>query len=457
MESFEIPDPVHKLFINSSKTSNIMNKDMIQENECPDNVKAYEVGTKLQEYLGVWIVCIFSIVGILLNTLCIRASASILASKKDPKAQKNPFNMLLLNLLSWDTIFLVLNIARKMENLVNKVMRDDYKCSGEILIALWNIALAQSVFATLLMSIERYICIVHEKMYSKYIQFENGRMILFLQWVMPMTLLVFLIHIPEFLSQNPDVKIEFDSECTRKEERCGNVDPKALNVDVYFKVGVKVFIDGIFPLICLSYCNATTFLKVSQNIRKSLRESKNIDIRTPSNSQEKPEEENNIETRPLSNDQKKIEEKNNELIRAIEHKLAKIMIGIVSVFILCQIPYLILTAVQSMRITKWMMGGKDTKFGMYPPSVIIMEPIVHLMLTVNCSVNVIFYCFFDSGYRNRIFPCIKNNQESGRKTLGISQEKDKGEDAIELSNSLTSPEKNVKDHSNRDHLFVNES
>ena len=79
-------------------------------------------------------------------------------------APKSLFNMLLLNLLSWDTIFLILNISRKIANLVN----NDLKClAALILIPLWNIALAQSVFATLFMSIERYICIIHEKTYRK--------------------------------------------------------------------------------------------------------------------------------------------------------------------------------------------------------------------------------------------------------------------------------------------------
>ena len=432
MESFEIPDSIHKLFLNaSSKTLKIMHKNMLKEKECPEIGPAYELGINLQKYLGVWIVCLLSIVGILLNTLCIRVSASILNSKKAPR---NLFNMLLLNLLSWDTIFLILNISRKIANLVN----NDLKClAALILIPLWNIALAQSVFATLFMSIERYICIIHEKTYRKYIQSNEKRMSFFLHWVMPMTLLVFLAHIPEFLSQNPDVEIENGSKCTRKEEGCTNPDKNAPNVDVYFKVFVKVFIDGFFPLICLLYCNTRTFLKVRKDIRKSLRIPKNIEIR------------------PLSDSQKKIEEQNKKLIRAIEHKLAKIMIGIVSVFILCQIPYLVLTASQSILITKWLMGGKDTNFGMYPPYIVIMEPIVHLMLTFNCSVNVIFYCFFDSGYRDRIFPCINSNQGRDGKISGIIQEENKEKDVNEELNSLKSQDKDEKDSPYGDDLFVN--
>ena len=85
---------------------------------------------------------------------------------------------------------------------------------------IWNIALAQSVFATLLMSIERYICIVHEKTYSKYIQFDKTRVILFLQWVMPATLLVFLVRVPEFLAQNLDVRIEIGKNGNKIQKFC---------------------------------------------------------------------------------------------------------------------------------------------------------------------------------------------------------------------------------------------
>ena len=435
MEGFEIPDSIHKLFLNeSSKSLKIMNKYMAQEEKCEYDNNAYELGTELQKSLGVWVVCFFSIVGILLNTLCIRASASIAVDKKAPK---NLFNILLLNLLSWDTVFLILNISRKMAHFVNKDTKDKMKCSPEmakIIIPLWNIALAQSVFATLLMSIERYICIIHEKIYSKYIQFDKRRLNVFLQWVMPATLLVFLVHVPEFLAQNPDVRIEIGHNGNTNQKACFNLDQDAKPA-AYFKVFAKVFIDGFFPLIGLLYCNTRTFLKVRENIRISFRKSQDV------------------ETRPLSNEQKKAEDEKEKLIRAIEHKLAKIMIGIVSLFILCQIPYLILTAHQSYLITEWLMHGKDSKCEIYPPYIVVMEPFVHLMLTINCSVNVVFYCFFDSGYRERIFHCSKNNQETDGKDSGICSDENKEKNSSEEVKTLTSPDINEGDHSYGEQLF----
>ena len=90
-----------------------------------------------------------------------------------------------------------------------------------------------------------------------------------------------------------------------------------------------------------------------------------------------------------------------------------------------------------------------------------MDPIVHLMLTINCSVNVVFYCFFDSGYRYRIFSCIKNNQEKNKKISSVSLEGKKEEDTSKQLNSLTSPEndeeENLRTNSNRDFLFPVES
>ena len=85
---------------------------MLGETVGNGNNDKYEVGVNLQNYVGVWIVSLLSIVGILLNVLCIRASIS-------KKAPKNLFNILLLNLLSWDTIFLVLNISRKINIFAN--------------------------------------------------------------------------------------------------------------------------------------------------------------------------------------------------------------------------------------------------------------------------------------------------------------------------------------------------
>ena len=334
MESFEIPDSVHKLFLNaSSKTLKILNKNMLGEKACNGTNDLYEIGVNLQYYLGIWIVCLLSIVGIFLNMLCIRASIS-------KKAPKNLFNILILNLLSWDTIFLILNIARKMEILEKGKSGNDYYCSDEnvgmakVLIPFWNIALAQSVFATLIMSIERYICINHEKIYLKYIQIDKRRSTLFLKWILPAIVLVFLVHIPEFVGQNTDVRTIITKR-TMTQDSCLRDDSTASNVEVYFKAFVKLVIDGLCPLICLLYCNTKTFLKVRANFRKSFRISENIEIR------------------PRSNSQQKAEEDKKKLLRMIEHKLAKIMIGIVSVFVLCQIPYLVVTAIQSVEITNY--------------------------------------------------------------------------------------------------------
>ena len=420
MESFEIPDSVHNLFLNVSlKTLKIMSKNMVEDEKCENDKDTYELGTNLQKYLGVWIVCLLSIVGILLNILCIRASIS-------KKAPKNLFNILLLNLLSWDTIFLILNIARKMEILEKGKSGNDYYCSDEnvgmakVLIPFWNIALAQSVFATLIMSIERYICINHEETYLKYIQIDKRRSTLFLKWILPAIVLVFLVHIPEFVGQNTDVRTIINKGIMTQDS-CLRDDSTANNVEVYFKAFVKLVIDGLCPLICLLYCNTKTFLKVRTNFRKSFRISENIEIR------------------PRSNSQQKAEEDKKKLLRMIEHKLAKIMIGIVSVFILCQIPYLVVTAIQSVEITNWLHAGKNSTCGIYSPDTVIMEPIVHLMITINSSVNVIFYCFFDSSYRDIIFPCVKNNQDKQKEKSDQSQEENKEE------------------HTNEQHALVNEN
>ena len=413
MESFEIPDSVRNLFLNaSSKSLKAMNKYMQEEKECEGSYTEYEIGINLQKYLGVYIVCLLSVVGILLNILCIRASIEVY--KKTPK---NLFNVLLLNLLSWDTIFLILNMSRKITTHENKESHDYYHCSvpmAKILVPFGNIALAQSVFATLTISIERYICIIHEKIYMKYVIVDKRSTTLIIQWLLPVTIMVFLVHIPEFFGQNNEIRTTLTANNTVMEEICLHNKPNAPNVDVYFKAIIKVVIDGFFPLICLLYCNIKTFVKVRKNIRTSLR-----------NSQEKSEEENE------------------KLIRAIEQKLAKIMIGIVSVFVLCQIPYLILSGDQSIRITNWLLKEKDAKCEwIYPPYIVIMDPIVHLMLTINCSVNVIFYCFFDSGYRHLIFPCFKNNQVEERKKLVISPEENTEEDAREEFYPIAIPEEN---------------
>lgn len=172
------------------------------------------------------------------------------------------------------------------------------------------------------------------------------------------------------------------------------------NVSLYFKGFTKVAIDGILPLICLIYCNIKTFLAVRKTIRKSLLKTMSKEFRISQ----------------ASADQ------NQKLVLRIEHKLAKIMIGIVSVFILCQIPYLILTASQSIRVVKWLNKEEGWNERIYPSHIVILEPIVYLLLTISCSVNVFFYCFFDSSYRNLIMTCLKRSDNESRKQSAENKE-----------------------------------
>ena len=85
-----------------------------------------------------------------------------------------------------------------------------------------------------------------------------------------------------------------------------------------------------------------------------------------------------------------------------------------SVFILCQIPYLILTASQSIRVVKWLNKEENSNERVYPSHIVIQEPIVYLLLTISCSVNVFFYCFFDSHYRNLIMTCLKRSDNKSK-------------------------------------------
>ena len=395
----------HTLFINSSaKILKVIDEtvrifDLSENKSCSENaidiLYAYEAGENLQKYMGTWLVCFIAIVGILLNILCIYA----LFSKEAPK---NLFNMLLINILSWDTIFLVLHLARRIIHQTGTNFQDDLIkaiCSADIskgLVPLWNIALAQSVFATLILSMERYICVVHEETYTKYMKGAKKRRTLYLKCILPVTIIVFLVHIPEFVAKNTEVRcFPHAYKCDIQQinclacENCTDME----NVSLYFKGFTKVAIDGLLPLICLIYCNIKTFLEVRKTIRKSLLKTMSKEFRISQ----------------ASADQ------NQKLVLRIEHKLAKIMVGIVSVFILCQIPYLILTASQSIRVVKWLNKEEDSNERVYPSHIVILEPIVYLLLTISCSVNVFFYCFFDSNYRNLIMTCLKRSDNKSKK------------------------------------------
>ena len=149
MNDSVLNDYGYSLFINSSaKILKVVDEtvrifDLSKNESCSENaisiLYAYETGENLQNYIGTWMVCFIAIVGILLNILCIYA----LSSKEAPK---NLFNMLLINILSWDTIFLVLHLARRIIHQTGTYFQDDLIkaiCSANIskgLVPLWNIA-----------------------------------------------------------------------------------------------------------------------------------------------------------------------------------------------------------------------------------------------------------------------------------------------------------------------------
>ena len=341
----------------------------------------------IQEWLGIWIVCILGILGVLLNVVAIFA----LISKRAPK---NLFNLILINIFAWDTIFLILHISRRLTSVEDADGNVRYACTEgntNFLVPLWNIALAQSTVMTMLLSIERYVSIKHSAVYKKYIETPTAsRCRQYVKYILPCTILTFLLHLAEFFATTTEVQLislnSKNDHCTVTINLCFHYEElrKTENVSIYYRSFVKLVIDGIIPLSCLIYCNITVFLEVKNHMRSSLpiRDDKSAHLE--------------LDQIRLSNEANK---NRKEFVRSIEHKLAKILIGIVVVFIICQFPYLGLTASQSIYLTKFVKEGEKL---LYPTSVFICESVSNFMLTINASVNVIIYCFFDTDYKSII-------------------------------------------------------
>jgi hypothetical protein len=329
--------------------------------------------------------------GVLSNVLAIFA----LISKRAPKKL---FNLMLINLLAWDTMFLILHISRRLTSLEDADGNLRHACSEgttNFLIPLWNIALAESTFMTILLSIERYVSIKHAAVYNKYIETSTtSRFRQYVKYILPCTILTFILHLPEFFATNTEVQLislhSKNDHCNLKIHRCFNHEElrKTENVSIYYRSFVKLAIDGIIPLTCLIYCNITVFLEVKNHMRSSLRIGDKYSARLE------------VDEARLSNQSDKDKK---EFVRSIEHKLAKIMFGIVVIFTICQLPYLGLTASESIYLTKFIKEGKKL---LYPTSVSICESVSNFMLTINASVNVIIYCYFDTDYRSIILSFI---------------------------------------------------
>lgn len=334
---------------------------------------------------------LISIVGIVLNV----ATIYVVFPKKP---LTNIFNVLLVNLFAWDAIFLFLQV---LITLIYYILctssRGHSILYRKVLLPFWNIALSQSIFMTVALSVERYICINHPTIYEWCLKKSTSRLICYMKYVLPVTIFSFLFHILDFY---------INGSTMHQTSKCYTSLRKDHYVATYYNNYARLLVEGIIPLACIIYCNVMVYMKVKKHFKESL-------------------------TRHEF-----------RLSRSIEHALVKSLIGIVSVFVVCQVPNLIFRFGESIYLKDnghcWNRHPNHEKiYAMYPFWIFVMEAIANMMLTLNSSVNVVVYCFLDANYKSMITSWI--NKVCKRKNPSNSEnpavKSDSLEENIELRNT----------------------
>ena len=94
-----------------------------------------------------------------------------------------------------------------------------------------------------------------------------------------------------------------------------------------------------------------------------------------------------------------------------ENELAKVLIGIVMVFIVCH-AFRVAIEIDNMVISdtaEACYNAGKPEFSLWS---LIIDPMSDFMMVLNSSINMIIYCCFNAKFRKYILPCIKASNQS---------------------------------------------
>ena len=365
-------------------------------------------------------VCILliSIIGICLNitTICIIFPQT--------RQLKSIFSVLIVALFASDTIFLAIQASISLiYHILCVSSKTSSKAYAKVLLPLWNISLAHSIFITIALTIERYISLLHPKLYFILIKRATSRRLCFLVYVAPITIFTFLFHIPSFFMNISKVLIQVTgSKNSWAPNKCYLNVEKHLNIATYHNTYARLLVEGIIPLSVLIYCNLRLYIKVRAHMKKLLStQLRSIELKEmPSDitllDKHDKKASFGVTIRSSGDTANYLAEKIWRLSELIKYELAKTSIAIVLVFAACQTPNLIFRFCESIFLD----SSENCKAHNHPLWVIQLEAASKFMLVLNSSFNVVVYCFFDKHYRNIVKGWI--NKTSGKPIFRISTE-----------------------------------
>ena len=387
---------------------------MVNTDNCPT---LFEENPEVYFYLNRWLrgilPLIIGLIGLILNTgaICILFPRQRLQSI---------FKLLLINLLAWDSILLLITIGISSKYYISCSWSPDLSRTYiDFLLPFWDISFSQTVFTTVALSFDRYICYCHRLKYDKLMEHHGkSKLMVYLKFISPMTIFAFLFHIPsfnrisEFRVQGIGGRIVLENNGTDF-DMCHTVTKIHYEFAMFHGAFARLFVEGIIPLTIVVICNWKSYKKVTSHIsenfidppeklqrdilehKRTKNMTKHIGVLLDDDSEISPKI-------ALSSQARKIESK---VFEKLEKDLAFAMVGIVTIFVIYQVPHI------TFHFCEWIYlcinkdcfnDGKE----MYPSGVLVLKLLAYLLIITNCSTNAVVYCFLDTRFKKKIVEYI---------------------------------------------------
>ena len=281
------------------------------------------------------------------------------------------FNQLLGILASFDLVYLITIFIESIRML-------GYQTNVHVLLFPYFlypvsfIAMSCSTFSTISVALERYIAVYYPLHYNRILMDATSHRGRLLTYFVPIICLGIIINIPKFL----------ESQVIFKENGSPQIGVTDLRTNhlyiTYYHNFFRILFIGVIPFLSIVFLNISIYLSLKRR-RKGKR-------------------------------------------RNLEH-LSLVLIMIVSTFVICHFPSLILNMHEMFVIDKIKLC-KQTTLGGFPVWIIFSGFVSDILLVINSSANLFIYFIIGPEFRkqfHRYILCKKNGEESVCKCLQSSE------------------------------------
>lgn len=281
------------------------------------------------------------------------------------RAMSSVFNRLLVFLAVFDNVYLVCSLATAFKKYVFFSDLQEYLFIY-VLHYVQSVAIVCSIYATVVLSVERYIAVSRPVQYHIMVNASgNSPWRRVLAYMVPTIVFAVIFNFPKNFELYPDEIFDGETNSTRIQFL-----PTKLRTHpdyvLYYQNILRFFVTGILPFGALLCLNTGIY----KFMRKRRAQAATL---TNSNS-------------------------NTRQAEAEENRQALVLFFIVILFLVCNLPRIILNCYEVFIITK--IDDQDPCFTL-PAWVLIINLVNLVLMVTNSSINFFVYCFVNTTFRRQ--------------------------------------------------------